>query len=433
MMRMQFLKYVPGALIAAGSVAMAINGCAAAKDLQAGCDGLDVNVSAQLTVKAFADACTTLESRAKDVEAKFLAACNAMNSTLGEDTTQTTADKACAVLKARIDKAAAAGVTVTVQFAANCTANVDVQADCEAQCDAKASCDVKASCEPGKLVVACNGSCDAQCDVRAPDFACMGSCEGACTVSANAMCSGTCEGSCDAPMFEGTCDVGCTASFSGTCEGTCDGMCDGTAMMGTCNGKCQGTCTGKATGTCAATCTGVYTGPKCMGMCNGKCTVTGNAMCSGSCNGTCSYTPGTAMCTGECHGTCSAETKPPRCTGTVDCTASAECRGSCNASAKASIDCSHPVATVSVVGDLKLQQALEANIGKWAEAVNLLASLKDPLAQLGGKGVATFQALGDIGTAGISCVGSALSATASASTSIMVSVNASASISANGG
>src|SRR4051794_169723 len=82
MIRKRRLKYVPAALFAVVIAATAINGCSAAKDLEGasqGCDGLDVNVQAQLTVKSFTDAAVTLKARAKDVEARFLAVCNKMN------------------------------------------------------------------------------------------------------------------------------------------------------------------------------------------------------------------------------------------------------------------------------------------------------------------------------------------------------------------
>src|SRR6185503_9594786 len=121
------------------------------------------------------------------------------------------------------------------------------------------------------------------------------------------------------------------------------------------------------------------------GMCTGSCTVDAGIMCNGECNGTCSYTPGMATCSGECHGSCSAAASPPRCTGMLNCQASAECRGSCNANASAKVDCSKPQASVVVVGDLKLQQAIEANLTAWAEAVNLTLSLKEPVAALAGK------------------------------------------------
>jgi hypothetical protein len=114
----------------------------------------------------------------------------------------------------------------------------------------------------------------------------------------------------------------------------------------------------------------------------------------------------------------------------LNCQASAECRANCNASASAKLDCSKPSASVVVQGDVKLQQALEANISAWAEAVNLTIALKDPAAQLAAKSVATFQAIGDIGLSGASCVAASLKAAADASVSVNVSVSASASLSA---
>jgi hypothetical protein len=138
-----------------------------------------------------------------------------------------------------------------------------------------------------------------------------------------------------------------------------------------------------------------------------------------------------ATCTGECHGSCSVEASPPRCTADLRCDASAECRGSCNANAKASVDCSKPQASVVVNGDLKLQQVVEANLNAWAEAVNLTISLKDPAVDLASKGVATFKALGDIGVSGATCVLASMQAAAQAQAHMEVSVSASASFNAS--
>ena len=431
MMRMKGLKYVPGALVLVTATAIGIPGCSAAADAAKGCDGLDVTVGAQAAVKAFSQAAVNLELRAKDVEARFLAVCNKMNADLGLDTTKTTASEACSVLKARVDSAVAAGVTVSAQIVFNCTADVKVQADCEAQCNASLKCDVKAQCEPGKLVVACRGTCDASCEVQKPDFMCNGSCSGTCTATAAVQCLGTCEGSCTAPMWTGSCDVGCSANFSGTCGGMCNGMCDGMNSTGTCNGKCVGTCSANATGSCSAQCMGKFKGGTCSGMCTGSCTGSASAMCNGTCNGTCTFTQPTATCEGECHGSCSAEASPPRCTGTLSCMGAAECQGSCSADASAKVDCSKPQATVVVQGDLKLQQALEAHINEWAVAFNMLTALKDPVAELASKGAATFSALGEVGVSGATCVASGVSAAASASASVSVSVSASASFNAS--
>src|SRR5262249_24901228 len=159
----------------------------------------------------------------------------------------------------------------------------------------------------------------------------------------------------------------------------------------------------KATGSCTAKCTGMFKGGQCSGMCTGSCSATGGVACNGSCNGTCSYTPGSATCSGQCHGNCSAQVSPPTCSGTLNRMASAECHGDCQAQASATGDCSKPEATVEVVGDIKLQQALEAHMQEWGEAVNLTLALKTPIANLAGKTVDAFKALGDIGAAGATC------------------------------
>ena len=63
----------------------------------------------------------------------------------------------------------------------------------------------------------------------------------------------------------------------------------------------------------------------------------------------------------------------------------------------------------------------------------MMTALKDPAAKLASKGLATFQALGDIGVSGAACVTTALSASAKASASVNVSVTASASFSSSNG
>src|SRR5450432_1456734 len=208
----------------------------------ASCGGLDVTSKAQATVKAYGEACGKLNTRAAEVEAKWLAVCNEINADLGEDSTQTDTAKACAVLNKRVKAALDAGVTVSLDVQADCHADVSVQADCEAQCQVDASCDVAAHCEPGKLVVECNGACDAACDIQAPSATCTGTCQGSCTADAAVACTGECTGSCTDPSWEGTCDAGCTAMFSGTCGGTCMGKCDGQASTAACSGKCEGSC-----------------------------------------------------------------------------------------------------------------------------------------------------------------------------------------------
>jgi hypothetical protein len=425
------LKFVPVSLLAVPLAATALHGCSAAQQAAAGCDGLDVTTStAQASVLAFSQASADLDAAAARVQQKFLAVCNAMNTELNLPT-KTTAAEACQVLHDHVNAVAQAGATVTVTVVPNCHADLSVQASCEASCTATAKCDVTPiTCMGGDVVVACNGTCSAQCDVTAPDFQCMGTCEGSCTSDLAVSCQGVCQGHCDAPHFEGTCDAGCTAMFDGKCEGMCNGMCDGTSSTASCAGRCQGTCTGKATGSCMAACSGMFTGGKCEGMCTGSCTVGGGVMCSGKCNGTCKYTPGTATCSGQCHGDCSVKTSPPTCTGgSLNCMGTAECHGDCQSRASATLDCSKPDVTVTV-SDPLLEAAIRDHLFEWGEAVSLALQLKDPIARVAGKSVAAFQAIGDVGVAGASCVASTLTVAAHAQASITVSVQASASFQA---
>src|SRR5262249_51255149 len=153
--------------------------------------------------------------------------------------------------------------------------------------------------------------------------------------------------------------------------------------------------------------------------------VTAGAMCTGQCNGSCTYTPGMVACNGDCHGSCSAQASPPRCDGKVDCMASATCNGNCQASANVKANCSGATAAVKVVGDAKLQAAVEAHSSDWAAAFSLFARLKDPAVQFVNATGDTLKTLGDIGATGAVCITETLSVTAKASVSFNASVSAS--------
>jgi len=389
------------------------------------CTGLDVNVSAQATVKAFGQASSALKDAALDVEAKWLKTCNAINADLGLDSSKNTASEACAVLNARVKSALATGVTVTLDVKSECHADVSIQGDCQANCKLP-NCDIKAQCEPGKLVVACNGACTGSCDVQAPSAACTGTCSGKCTADVAVACSGSCTGDCSDLAWNGTCDAGCSAQFSGTCGGTCMGTCDGMNSTGSCSGKCEGSCSAQASGSCSAKCTGEFSG-SCKAECKGSCEATGGAQCSGKCEGTCTYAPGKADCNGECHGECSAAVKPPSCEGTLNCEGAAECQASCEGRATAEARCDSS-ATLVVTGDTELYGAIQAHISDVKAAFALTLNLQKPIVTLAGKTTGAFEALGDIGTQGAACVASSLSIAAQAQASINVSVTASASV-----
>src|SRR5262249_25434267 len=145
MVRTRIVKFVPAFLFAAPLAATVMNGCSAAKEAAEGCSGLSASANnAQASLLAFSQASADLNAAAARVQAKFLAACNAMNAELGLDTTKTTAADACALLHAKVNAIAAAGGTVTVTVTPNCTIDLAAQASCEGKCSANASCDVTA-------------------------------------------------------------------------------------------------------------------------------------------------------------------------------------------------------------------------------------------------------------------------------------------------
>lgn len=426
------LKRALGTVGAIGLMALVAGaGCSATDGTgtPTSCTGLDANVSAQATVRAFGQAASALKDAALDVEAKWLATCNGINADLGQDASKTTAAEACAVVNAYIKNAK---LTVTLVVKADCRADVNVQADCQAKCQLP-NCDIKAKCEPGKLVVDCKGSCSGTCDVKAPSATCEGSCSGKCSADVAVTCSGSCTGECSDLTWNGTCDAGCSAQFDGTCGGDCMGMCEGKNSTGACKGHCVGTCSAKASGTCSAKCTGQFSGG-CKAECKGSCEVAGGAQCSGKCEGTCTVMPGSAQCDGQCHGECTGEASPPSCQGTLMCEGATDCQANCQGSASAKASCESS-ATVEVNGAGKeaLNGALHAHLGEIKSAFALTLALRDPIGALAVKTVKAFGAVAEIGAQGVACATSSVAIAAEASASINVSVSASASVQGTAG
>jgi hypothetical protein len=97
------------------------------------------------------------------------------------------------------------------------------------------------------------------------------------------------------------------------------------------------------------------------------------------------------------------------------------------------VNCPPPQVTVTINGDEKLYAVFLAREGDIGTAINLTVALKNPIANIAGKTVAVFQAIGDIGASGASCVASTLSVAAHAQASISVSVSASATVSGSSG
>jgi hypothetical protein len=84
---------------------------------------------------------------------------------------------------------------------------------------------------------------------------------------------------------------------------------------------------------------------------------------------------------------------------------------------------------VAVTGDAALYAAYQQFSNDIGNAINQTIALKGPITTLAGDTISTFQALGDVGAGGVSCVAAQASVAASASASINVSVSASASVS----
>jgi hypothetical protein len=110
----------------------------------------------------------------------------------------------------------------------------------------------------------------------------------------------------------------------------------------------------------------------------------------------------------------------------------ATCHGDCQAQAQASLECSPPQVNFDIEGDAALYASFQTHLGDIGKAFSDTLALKDLI--LGSNGIAsqtesTFSAIGDIGAAGIACVGSQLSAVGNVTASINVSVSASATVS----
>src|SRR5436189_280277 len=82
-------------------------------------------------------------------------------------------------------------------------------------------------------------------------------------------------------------------------------------------------------------------------------------------------------------------------------------------SAKASASCESS-ANLVVTGDDELYGVLKAHLGDIKSAFAMTIALKDPIAELAGKTVATFSALGEIGTSGLACATSSVAIAAQA-------------------
>ena len=109
----------------------------------------------------------------------------------------------------------------------------------------------------------------------------------------------------------------------------------------------------------------------------------------------------------------------------MNCSASA----SCDAKASAHVSCPPPQVTIAITGDDALLAAYTQFQGDLGDAVNQTVAITTPIKTVAGDTISTFQALGDVGAGGVSCVASQATVAAHAQASISVSVSASASVS----
>jgi len=353
-------------------------------------------------VKAALAAGAHLQNISASVENEVITACTNIAKDLGvsddalkpaQEGPGKKAEAACAAASKAITelKAQAKAKVVVDAKPPQCSASVNVMAECSGKCDANIKPgEAKIKCEGGKL----SGKCDAKC-------------EGECTVDAAGKCDGTCSA---------TCNGECKADFSGKCDGTCNGKCDGKDTKAKCAGKCDGTCTGKASGECKG---------ECKGECSGGCTFKAKGECSGTCTGGCSVEFKEPKCTGE--------VKPPE--------MSAECKANCDAEVKSKLECTpgHVFVKVDAGANVdaakKLQETLEKNL---PALIKVSVTMKEKLASVPEnvraslEGVKAAAAAGGAGALKVgACIGASLEAQAKATVSIDISIKASASASAS--
>jgi hypothetical protein len=438
------LKYVPGLLLGASVVAVALasGGCSAVTAIEQAAQGcnefpgsvgtLMLGGDAQAFVQAGADVVTT----ANNMETAVLASCEgidgdlqvtdtwtAMGPTMG-GTTNAELTEACnqaslaitAILQGDAGAQAECSLSVT---SGQCQVSATAEASCEGQCSASGSCtppDITAACQPGDISGQCSGMCEANA-----------TCEGSATVSAQ--CQGSCEADC-----AGSCTPGTLPTVH--CEGTCMGMCTGTctAMGGpgmmVDSAACAGTCSGQCNAECDYT-------PGTPAHCDGT--------CNGSCDGNCKITATGGVSCGAmatCRGACSVMVTAPTCEGQITppaCNASANCQASCESHASLTAACTPPTVQLecgaSASGSL---QTLVTTLSKNLPAIISAVQTQGPLAlqataNLATTGSSVVQDLGSASGKALACAEAAATAGVSATASITVTVQASASVSTSAG
>jgi hypothetical protein len=341
---------------------------------------------------------TTLIGQAEDV-------CRAIGQDIGVDDADmpvgdaaTTCTAVSEKMQADMQAFQAADVEMIVEVALpECTASLDVAAECYARCEAELDVEVTPpTCTGGEVYVGCDVGCRGECHLPEVTAECHGSCEGTCTGG----CTGSCTGQC-----------------SGACQGWCEGECDAFDRE---TGECVGTCTGTCHGECDATCEGACYGT-----------------CEGSCDFGCVVDVEGGGCEGECWGTCEADIEPIRCQGgDVQVDASVECEAACEAEIAFEAECTEPYVFIGFVGDtealIELANAyaatLEANLPALIDLVvqmGVVIEATVDLVEAFGGGV---QAAINLSAKAAACAIDAVSITVEVDIEFSATVNATASV-----
>ncbi len=162
-MRLRLVAPTLAATVALVPLAACSSSSGQSADTTDPCSGLDLSLSSQATVKAYAEAASSLRSHLADIENRVYAVCDAMNLALALTRPRNTYD-ACDTFGARVTQAQAAGADISLQLDASCTVDSASGASCAEICPA-------ASCSPTDCPdsVPCNSACTA---VAAAGVAC---------------------------------------------------------------------------------------------------------------------------------------------------------------------------------------------------------------------------------------------------------------------
>jgi len=113
----------------------------------------------------------------------------------------------------------------------------------------------------------------------------------------------------------------------------------------------------------------------------------------------------------------------------LNCQGSATCHGDCQAQAQASLNCSPPQVSFDIEGNAQLYTSFQTHLTDIGSAFNDTLALKGLIGNVVNQTGSTFSAIGDVGAAGLACIGSEVQVASNVQASVSVSVSASATVS----